>query len=1198
MKLKRLVIQGFKSFKDRTTVSFDRGITGIVGPNGCGKSNIVDALFWVMGEQSAKHLRGSSMKDIIFAGSSKYPPASFAEVTLVLENTRSKHIHIGQKVHAPSEIALTRKLYRNGETEYRINGEHCRMKDIQEVFMDTGAGPKAYSIIAQGEIDRLVQVRPEERRTMIEEVAGVTKFKLRRKESLKKIEQTRTNLERIEDLRREIEKNLKTLKKQSERAARAKVLKDKIEKSELLVSSHHIYETLKRYREEIRAVQEKTLDLEGWRLRKNTLEVGLEKERHLRDEKKERLEERIGRCHEISQKLATGRERASGREKSLLEKEAQIQTRLKEADEFEKELEERRVRLGQLEKEKTHLKQEGGSEEEFQLLESKVSEMKRRLEQDEIQAEHFGKSLESLKSQKDELEQNIFKNQSRLEETEKSLEEGRQEITFLKGNHTRLAEGLSLLEKDVETARQQESEFSRKEMEAKSTLQEWESELEKSLNEQKTVLKNLVTAEARLTPSSQSGNQEFLAEKESEGFQSLQKLIQSEEQWEPAIRLLLGEWYQTIVHEQKHSQTIKDWLADHSEQTLTFLHPDTSPTAEQSRPSGEQLYPLKELVNISPAWQATLEPLLEGFFIAEHLDIEMFDTLEWPLSFKAIASQDGTVLIRNIHGSKHLSINGAHAKTKVDVIRWQKESAQLDRSIEQLKDNISQQKNHHETIRRELESARTGCATKSSLLETKQDNLNDITHRLQQIKQKREKLSQLEIQLKQEREIFEKRLEEIGPRIHRFQQDLEQLEGRQGSLKSAYDKEKEKFLTKQMEVKSLDKRMNLLDSQIDDIGEQVKRQQIRLDNTHQLVTQTKREVVQLREDIEELAKSNKTIEKNLQTEEVASSLLKDDLEQLLQEMEDRENEVKKLSKNITANEKEIIALNAGQERHIYEEAQTTRNIFEKYHIDLRRSVGNYLEYDEDDLSGLQDIQSMYSMETEQGTKSIEPVFWTFTPLEHEDIQTHKTEFKSCKDELASLGEINWQALKEHEKQQVRYNFLKEQETQLLTGLSDLEKAIGHIDEKSKERFVRAFEDVNERFQKVFPMVFGGGNARLVLKGDVEDELCGVEIIAQPPGKKMQNINLMSGGEKAMTAVILIFSIFLVRPSPFCLLDEVDAPLDDANVGRFNDILKEMSGASQFILVTHNKKTMELNNTLYGVTMQEPGVSKAVSVQLH
>ena len=241
MKLKRLIVHGFKSFKDRTTIEFDDGITGIVGPNGCGKSNIVDALFWVMGAQSAKHLRGNSMKDVIFAGSSKYSPGAWAEVSLVLENDGGKHIHIGQKVACPSEIQITRKLYRNSETEYRINGEPCRLKDIHEVFMDTGAGAKSYSIIAQGEINRLVQAKPEERRVMIEQVAGVTKFKTRKKESLKKIEQTQSNLSRLQDLQREIEKNLSSLKKQAEKAEKARTLKEKVKRKDLVVNSCLLY---------------------------------------------------------------------------------------------------------------------------------------------------------------------------------------------------------------------------------------------------------------------------------------------------------------------------------------------------------------------------------------------------------------------------------------------------------------------------------------------------------------------------------------------------------------------------------------------------------------------------------------------------------------------------------------------------------------------------------------------------------------------------------------------------------------------------------------------------------------------------------------------------------------------------------------------------------------------------------------------
>jgi chromosome segregation protein len=296
MRLNRLIIQGFKSFKDKTVIIFDEGITGIVGPNGCGKSNIVDALFWVMGEQSAKHLRGTSMKDLIFAGSSKYSPASFAEVTLVLDNVNGKHIHINGAVAKPLEIHLTRKLYRNGETEYRINNEPARLKDIHEVFMDTGAGAKSYSIIAQGEINKLVQAKPEERRVMIEEVAGITKFKLRKRESLKKIEQTQSNLIRLEDLQNEIYKNLKNLERQAEKAEKAKTLRERIRKYELIVESHKELDYLQDYVNAHSMLQNRVTEHENLTLRKSQLDLLLEDEKIQKTDMMEKID-KIGRAH-------------------------------------------------------------------------------------------------------------------------------------------------------------------------------------------------------------------------------------------------------------------------------------------------------------------------------------------------------------------------------------------------------------------------------------------------------------------------------------------------------------------------------------------------------------------------------------------------------------------------------------------------------------------------------------------------------------------------------------------------------------------------------------------------------------------------------------------------------------------------------------------------------------------------------------
>ncbi|MBT4790328.1 MAG: AAA family ATPase, partial [Halobacteriovoraceae bacterium] len=388
MKLLRLHLQGFKSFKDKTTINFDDGITGIVGPNGCGKSNIVDALFWVMGEQSAKHLRGNKMKDLIFAGSSKYTPASFAEVTLVLENDTGKHIHIGNQVSKPSEIALTRKLYRNGETEYRINNVPARLKDIQEVFMDTGAGAKSYSIIAQGEINRLVQAKPVERRTMIEEVAGVTKFKMRKKESIKKIEQTQINLNRLSDLQAEIHKNLKALERQAEKAEKARRLKGRVKHHELIVKSHKEHAFLSDYVSIRKSLEDNKLIVEQASIRKDQLELALEDERIKKVDLIEKIDDFQAQFNELSRELAASEERLKHLKKSCDEKGQHIVSRSKENEELGLDIESRSEKLSELKDKMRDLEAQNFEEMDFSSLEEKVDNYKESLtEKEELMSE-------------------------------------------------------------------------------------------------------------------------------------------------------------------------------------------------------------------------------------------------------------------------------------------------------------------------------------------------------------------------------------------------------------------------------------------------------------------------------------------------------------------------------------------------------------------------------------------------------------------------------------------------------------------------------------------------------------------------------------------------------------------------------------------------------------------------------------------
>ncbi|MBC7427807.1 MAG: hypothetical protein H7336_04285, partial [Bacteriovorax sp.] len=414
----------------------------------------------------------------------------------------------------------------------------------------------------------------------------------------------------------------------------------------------------------------------------------------------------------------------------------------------------------------------------------------------------------------------------------------------------------------------------------------------------------------------------------------------------------------------------------------------------------------------------------------------------------------------------------------------------------------------------------------------------------------------------------------------------------------SFEEERSSLLQRQVEARSFESTLKSLNSQIDDLNGQIERLNQRLESNNTFVATYNSEIDQIIIELANLEAANKESGMVLSDKEDVLNLLKDSLGQLLLSMKDREDEVKEINIKMNKNQREISEFEVKLSQYIIEEEQNNRNMFEKYQIDLRHVLGSFLSYEENDYLELKDISSMFWTETEEGMKEIDRKDFEFARRYGQDLKEAIEKLKNYKNEFARLGDINWQAIEDYDRQKLRADFLKIQETELKSSLEDLQKAIAHIDEKSKARFQAAYDEVNVRFQKVFPIIFGGGSADLKIVGDINDAECGIDIVAQPPGKKMQNINLMSGGEKAMTAVSLIFSIFLVKPSPFCLLDEVDAPLDDANVGRFNELLREMSSDSQFILITHNKKTMELNDTLYGVTMQEPGVSKAVSVQLH
>ncbi|MFG1493328.1 chromosome segregation protein SMC [Halobacteriovorax sp. ZH4_bin.1] len=1226
MQLKRLIIQGFKSFKDRTIINFDDGITGIVGPNGCGKSNIVDALFWIMGEQSAKHLRGNSMKDLIFAGSSKYNPAAWAEATLVLENTHGKHIHIGGKVANPSEIQLTRKLYRNGDTEYRINGEPARLKDIQEVFMDTGAGAKSYSIIAQGEINRLVQAKPVERRTMIEEVAGITKFKVRKKESMRKIEATEQNLNRLNDLTIEIEKNLKSLQKQAEKAERARTLKDRIKRTEISVVAHKVFEDLRELRDGSAELLEKKANLEEWSMKKDSLEISLEEERFEREEKTARIDESQKERNEVSNKLAAAEERLNALCKSLTDKEEQLEQRQKEIDELAQEIEERLLKKEEIETEINDVITSSKEDYDYEAASEKLETLKSELEDRQAQISELEEELSIKKEELVKMDQQAFQNNSKLEEYAATLQDLATEIEAIEKQYSGVSSELAKERDDVMAAKNLVEELTESELTLKETVNELTQKDRELESELKNLTKEQITKQSRLSSlkeirssleGAKEGVSKFLSEVDSDKYNVLGNIIKCDDKYTKAVTALLGEFLESLVTSESDLSLLKNWVTENDENALEILLADKSADiiSAEARERiqvklGAELTTLSDIIELPEEYKAKLTPYLSSLFIVETLDVDKVVSLESSISFGGISDISGNIQVRNRQNATVLHVKGSSEQGQSTIERnntieaLENELVSLNEKVANLEEEVTASNellrskfDELEDSRLSLSEARADYAAKNSALESKLASMESGNTRLDILKNRKDETSKLRLAILEKEESFNKDKSEVEEAIADISERVQDLRDSYNEMNEVYEADREVYVSKQVEAKTFEQRVNSLRSQSEDIEKQIEKQNLRKESNTELITKLEGELENMQVEIEELEISNNEKADILASKDEVLSIMKDEFSELLLAMQEREDQVKELSKNINKADKEVAEKEVRLERCLNEEEENVRNIFEKYRVDLRESLGRYLEYNESDFEKLNDVSTMYFMETENGPKEIEKETYEFVRKYGQDLKDQGFKLKNYKSEFGRLGEINWQAIEDYDRQKLRYDFLKVQEVELRKSLEDLQNAIDHIDEKSKERFKVAFEEVDMRFRKVFPIIFGGGEARLEIVGDIDDAECGVDIIAKPPGKKMQNINLMSGGEKAMTAVSLIFSIFLVKPSPFCLLDEVDAPLDDANVGRFNELLREMSAESQFILITHNKKTMELNDTLYGVTMQEPGVSKAVSVQL-
>ena len=1236
MKLKRLIVQGFKSFRERQVIHFNSGITGIVGPNGCGKSNIVDALFWVMGEQSAKHLRGDSMKDLIFAGSEKYSPSSFAEVTLVLENRSGKLVHIGRQVAELSEIQLTRKLYRNGESEYRINDQPCRLRDIQEVFMDTGAGAKSYSVIAQGEINRLVQAKPMDRRSIVEEVAGITKFKMRKRDSVRKMEMAQQNLKRLQDLQGEIEKNLQILSKQAEKAKRARELKEKVRTKELSVSAHRVFHQLETIKEMDNKMKEGDLGLEQALGERERLEISLENERTRRTTWESQVEDLQGEYNEVSQRLATEEERLKHLKEGQRAKGEDLKLRRSEMDEMKEMLESRHIRLSELKREIETVESQKGEGLDFAGDEAKLADFKEVLQTKKDLLHHQAQEVAQRDEQTARLQQQEGQNAFEMKRLSKELEDIVQEIEVVEEHSSNLLKSIVAATRERDEVLKNLERQEKLEADRRVELEQRDQKIQRGEKRKQEITREFILTQTKRDSLRQErgggtqarqGGVQFLKDGGESSFCLIEELIESKDLYAKGVQRLIQEYLPVLVSKESAGggdRKVFHWLENNSKQDLnlwgSFLSESKAEEEESHRVHCDWeslglkgVLPLAEVIQVPEKYASRLAPLWEGLYLAPEFDSQLWEKIDshLPFHFKGIARFDGKAVIRNLGKGKIVEQRGSGDKSlnlleqKNEILRLEKQLTSLRREREALELSLGEQKREQaceqeqgRSRAEELKEIRQECEKKSSLLNTQlldqefgNQRLKILGQRKTEISKKRFKVLEREDELKKEQSVLEAKKEKLLEQHQGLEKEVEALE-------EDYTKRYNTFLEEKTKAGTWQERSRLLLTQREDIKNQMGLYEKRISSGRELIDRLDDDLSKIQVTLQDLTvEVEKRVQEKRGKEKVLGDL-KGQLTGLVQQMKEREDRVRSLSHEINQGEKNRLTWQAKWEQALEQEEKQTRDTFEKYRVDLREILGEELAYSKEDYQILRDLSGMYVMETESGVQRITKEPYTFSRIYGQNLREAEQKMKRLRAELSQLGEINAQAIEDFDRQKKRYDFLSHQEIELKRSLENLEKAIEHIDVKSKERFKEAFEEIDSRFKKVFPIIFGGGKAELKIIGDISDMDCGVDIIAQPPGKKMQNINLMSGGEKALTAMSLIFSIFLVKPSPFCLLDEVDAPLDDVNVERFNELLRELSDDSQFILITHNKKTMELNDTLYGVTMQEPGVSKTVSVQLH
>lgn len=1180
MYLKRLELQGFKSFADKTVLEFMPGITSVIGPNGSGKSNIADSIRWVLGEQSMKSLRGSKSLDIIFAGTQNRKSLGFAEASLVFDNTD------GELPIEYTEVTITRKIYRSGETGYYINKVPCRLKDVLELFMDTGIGKDGYSIIGQGKIDEILSNKSEDRRHIFEEAAGIVKYRVRKAESEKKLEQTKLNLLRINDILSEIEGNIEPLKIQSEKAKKYLNLREELKNIEIGLFIYNI-EKYKSNLEEI------VKDEEIYTSQCKEEEEKLERVKQLKEELKLEIDNITNQIENMSNLGFESQKEIEMLNSDINVANTRISNNKENKERYEKEIEELKNRqielqeeIRQKEEKKDSLRQNKEKfEKELKQKEEELAKITKTLSDKELEIEDYKKKVEENTDKKYELQSEIHTQEINFSNDEKRQSQIKGEIaTYISElDSTRLqkeeiSKGFYEIEskrnkvlKELESINNNKEEADKKIKNYENTINAYQSEMRIKESRLKFLIETEKEKEGYIkSVKSLLNDCENFKELGKGMYGVLANVIEVPEKYQVAIEMCLGASLQNIVTEtEEDAKRLVEHLRKNNLGRASFLPIASVKGKKLEKVKGrEQGYIgiASDLIKYNKKYEQIVISLLGRTVIVDNMTTAIKVAKQNAYSFRIITIEGDVI---NPSGA---ITGGSVQKKTVNILGRGREIEKLEKDVKSIKNKIEKLEKEKEEYESSIEDIIDGAASFEKELQeidiiyaTEKQKVISIDENISKVEEKLKKLRNEQTELEKQKEEALKTKQEIQDHIVEINKETDRLTKIITEF-AEENKDTQKYVDDlNFDITNLKISVSSFDESESSIEEIQERINLEIETSNKNIENKKMQIEKIRQDNFNLEQSiEETKEKIIKIkEDVKNSGVK--IEELKQ---DRTNKNKKLS---------------NQE----EEITKKFNIIEDLKAQIVKIDVKKTKLEEDINSIIDKMWEEYELTPNTVGEYKKPDNVTLTQKQVNNLRT----------EIKELGSVNIDSIEEYKTLKERYDFMCEQRVDLEDTMNKLRKIISEMTTTMKEQFKTQFEIINKNFEEVFKELFGGGNASLKLTDEENILECGIDITVQPPGKKLQNMMLLSGGEKAFTAIALLFAILKINPAPFCVLDEIEAALDDVNVYRFAEYLKKFSSNTQFLVITHRKGTMEAADTVYGITMEENGISKLLSMKL-